>query len=53
MVERRKTEAIATKRQRVRGEISLSSKKEKNYESNTSNEMDLDQVGKEKYPLQL
>ena len=51
MVERRKTEAIATKRYRDRGGISLSNEEERNYESNTRDDTDPDQANN-KYPLQ-
>ncbi len=44
MVERQKTEAMAAKRRRARGEISSSSEEEENYESNTGDETDPDQV---------
>ncbi len=42
IVEKRKTEAMATKRQRTRGGISLSSKDEEIYESDTRDETDPD-----------
>ena len=51
MVERRKTKAIAAKRRRDRGGIILSSEKERNYESYTKDDTDLDQAN-DKYPLQ-
>ncbi len=44
MVERRKTEGIATKRQRARRGISLSRKEKENYESDTGDETDPDQA---------
>ncbi len=53
MVERRKTEAIAAKRQRARGGISLSSEEEENYESDTEDETDLDQANNDENSLQL
>ena len=53
MVERRKTEAIASRYQRAKGGISLSSKEKKNYESNTEDETDPDQANNNKNPLQL
>lgn len=40
IVERRKTKAIAAKRQRTKGEISLSSEKKANYKSNTRDIID-------------
>ena len=52
-VERWKTEAIAAKRWRAKERISLFSEKKMNYESNTGDEMDPDQVSDEKNPLQL
>ena len=42
MIEKRKIEAMATKCQKVRGRISLSNKKKKNYENDTKDETDLD-----------
>lgn len=42
MIERRKTKAIATKCQRVKGGIHLSSEEKDNYESDTRNEIDSD-----------
>ena len=53
MMERQKIEAIAARRQRAKGGISLSNKKEENYESDTRDETDLDQAGDDKNPLQL
>ncbi len=53
MVERRKTEAMAAKRRRARGGISLSSEEEENYESDTGDETDPDQADDNKNPLQL
>lgn len=44
MMERRKTKAIATKRQNTRRGISLSSEKKENYESDSKNESYIDQV---------
>ncbi len=51
--ERRKTEAMAMKRQRARGGLSSSSKEEENYESDIRDETDLDQANDDKNPLQL
>ncbi len=48
MVKRRKIKAIIAKRCRNKGGISLSSKKEKNYNSDTIDNTDLDQT-KSKY----
>ena len=53
MVEKQKTKAMATKRQRAREEISWSSKKEENYESDTRNKTDPNQASNNKNPLQL
>ncbi len=53
MVERWKTEAMAAKRQRARGEISLSNKEEENYESDTGDETDPNQADNDKTSLQL
>ncbi len=53
MVERRKTKAMAAKRQRVRKRIRLFSKEKENYKSNTGNETDLGQSNNDKNPLQL
>lgn len=52
MVERQKTKAIAIKRYKNRGEISLFSREERNYEINTRDDIDLDQA-KDEYPLKL
>ena len=52
IVERQKTEAMAAKRYRERGGISLSSGEERNYESDTGNDTDLDQA-KDNYTCQL
>ena len=52
MVERWKIETMAAKRQRARRGIDLSSEKKEDYESDTEDEMDLDQANDE-YPLQL
>ena len=49
-MERRKTKAIAAKRQKVRRGTSLSSKEEESYKSNTKNKIDPDQANNE-YPL--
>ncbi len=53
MVERRKTEAMAAKYRRARGGISLSSEQGANYESDTRDETDPNQVDDDKNPLQL
>ena len=50
MMERRKAEAMATKRRRARGGISLSSEEED--ESDIGDDTDPDQANDE-YPLQL
>ena len=50
MMERRKAEAMAAKRHRARGGISLSSKEED--ESDTGDDTDPDQAN-DKYPFQL
>ena len=42
MVERRKTEAMAIRRQRASRGISLSSEKKENYESDIEDKIDLD-----------
>ncbi len=53
IVERRKTEAIVAKRQRVRRGISLFSEEKENYESDTGDEMDINQADDNKNLLQL
>ena len=53
MVERQKTKAMAIRRQKARGGISLSSKKKKNYKSDTGDKTDPDQAGNNKNLLQL
>ncbi len=53
MVEKRKIEVIAVKRQRVKGGIRLSNKEEENYESDTRDKTDPDQANDDKNPLQL
>ena len=53
MVERQKIEAMAARCQRARGGISLSSKEEENYESDTGDKTDSDPAGNDKNPLQL
>ncbi len=53
MVERRKTEAMATKCRRTRGGISLSNEEEENYESDTGDETDPNQAEDDKNLLQL
>ena len=53
MMERRKTKAMAAKRQRARRGINSSSKEEENYKSDTGDETDLDQAGNDKNPLQF
>lgn len=50
MVERQKIKAINAKCSRIIREISLSSKKKKNYENDTEDEKDLDKVN-DKYSL--
>ena len=52
IVERRKTKAIIAKCQRAKGGISLSSEEKESYESDSKDEIDLDQAN-DKYPLQL
>ena len=44
---------MAARRQKARKKISLSNKKEKNYESDSKDETDPDQVGNDKNLLQL
>ena len=51
-MKRRKTKAMAAKRQRARGGIHLSSEEKEDYESNTRDEIDSDQAD-DKYLLQL
>lgn len=51
IIERRKTKTIVAKYKRARGEISFFSKEDKDYESDTENETDLDQANN-KYLLQ-
>ena len=53
IVERQKTEAMAAKCRRAREGISSSNEKEENYESDTRDETDPNQVGNNKNPLQL
>ena len=48
MIERRKTEAMAAKRQKARRGISLSSEEKENYKSNTKDETNPDQAGDDK-----
>lgn len=43
---------MTTKWQKDKGRISLSSEEERNYESNTRNDLDPDQAN-DKYPLQV
>ncbi len=50
MIEKQKAEAIAAKHRRNRGGISLSSKEEKNYHSDTVDDEDPDQA-EGKYPV--
>lgn len=50
MLEKRRTEAIATKCQRAKGGTSLSSEKKGNYKSDTGDETYLDKSN-DKYPL--
>lgn len=52
MVEKQRIKAMAAKLQRAREGVSLSSKEKKNYESDTKDEIDLNQANN-KYPLQL
>ena len=51
MIEKQKIEALAVKYQRAREGIRLSSKEQKNYESNIKNKTDLDQVSNVKIVL--
>ena len=44
---------MATRRQKARKGISLSSEKEENYESDTRDKTDPDQAGNDKNPLQF
>ncbi len=53
MVERRKIKAMAAKQRRASGGISLSSEEGENYESDTRDETDPDQVDDDENPLQL
>ena len=53
MAKRRKIKAMAARRQRARGRISLSSKEEENYESDTRDETNPDQADDDKNQLQL
>ncbi len=53
IIERRKTKAMVTKRQRARGRISLSNKEEENYESDIGDETDPDKANDDKNLLQL
>ena len=53
MVESQKTEAMVARCQRARGGINLSSEEEKNYESDTRDETNPDQVNIDKNLLQL
>ncbi len=53
MLEKQITEAMAAKRRRARGGISSSSEEKENYESNTGDETDLDQVKDNENLLQL
>ena len=53
MVERRKTKTMATKRQRARREIGLSSEEEMNYEGDTRDETNPNQAGNKKNSLQI
>ncbi len=52
MVEKRKIETMAAKQRRAIGGISLSSEEEENYESDTGDETDPEQVDNDKNPLQ-
>ena len=51
IVKKQKIKAMVAKCQKARGGIGLSSKKEGNYENDTRNKTDPDQVN-DKYPLQ-
>lgn len=51
IVEKQKTEAMAAKRWRIERGISLSNKKEKNYESDTGDKTNLDQADNGKSSL--
>ena len=53
IVEKQKIEAMATRCQRGRGRISLSSEEKENYESDTGDKTDPNQVGNDKNLLQL
>ena len=53
IMEKQKTEAMTAKCRRARGGISLSNEEEKNYESDTRDKTDPNQVGNNKNPLQL
>ncbi len=53
MVERRKIEAMVAKYQKSKERISLSSKEEKNYESNTRDKTDQDQDNNDENSLEL
>lgn len=53
IMKKRKTEVITAKLHRIRGGISLFSKKEENYECDTGDKMNPDQAGAERNLLQL
>ncbi len=53
MVERRKLEVMAVKRQKTKRKISLSGKKDENYKCDTRNDMDFNHAGINQNPLQL
>ena len=53
MIEKRKIKAMAARRQRIRRGISLSSKEEENYKSDTRDETDSEQAGNDQNLLQL
>ena len=52
-MERRKTKAMAARRQKAKRGISLSNEEKENYESDTGEKTDPDQAGNDKNPLQL
>ena len=53
MIEKRKTEAMAARRQKAKRGISFSSEEEENYERDIRDETDPNQAGDDKNPLQL
>lgn len=50
IIEKRKTEGMVAKYWKTKGKISLFSKKEKNYESNIKDKINLDKAN-DRYPL--